>query len=350
MFKVSVVVPIYNVEKYLKQCIDSLLNQTLKDIEIVLVDDGTRDNSGKIADGYGSRYDNIKVIHQDNRGLGPARNTGIENATGEYIAFVDGDDWVQLDMYEKLYKIAKRNDCDIVVSGHCDYKNGVPVATKKHPLSGQFFSSKEEISKIRKCLFGHYPEDKVVEAFPMSVCMSLYKREVINRFNLRFQKILSEDTIFNIAAYSCAKTISFVAYTDYCYRKEEQASITKSLSLNKKSQFKEFLRTLRDLAFEEDLECQIRAKRMAIDYCRLYVGIVDGTNLTIKEKKKYISEFVEDEEIRGCWKGYPVSTLPLQQRIFHLMIEHRFYFFALLLIRIRVILKNHINSKNQDKD
>ena len=156
----------------------------------------------------------------------------------------------------------------------CDYKNGVPIVTKKHPLSRQTFSSREEINRIRKSLFGHYPGDKEVEAFPMSVCMSLYRKDVIDRFNLRFRKILSEDTIFSIAAYSCAKKISFAPYTHYCYRKEEQASITKSLSPNKKIQFKDFLIALRDLALEEDLECQIRAKRMAIDYCRLYVGIV----------------------------------------------------------------------------
>ncbi len=338
--KVSVIVPIYNVEKYLKQCIDSLLNQTLKDIEIVLIDDGTKDNSDKIADEYKSKFDNVKVIHQENGGLGPARNTGIQNATGEYLTFVDGDDWVQPDMYEKLYEVAKKNNCDIVVSGHCDYKNGVPVVTKIHPLSGKTFSSKEEIKKIRKNLFGHYPGDKEVEAFPMSVCMSLYKRDIINKFHLRFKKILSEDTMFNIAAYNCAKTISFVSYTDYCYRKEEQASITQSLSSNKQIQFKEFLITLRDLAArEDDPECEIRAKRMAIDYCRLYVGIVEGTNLTKKEKKKYISEFVEDNELIQCWKGYPISTLPLQQKIFHIMIEYRLYMLALLMTRIRMFLK-----------
>ena len=103
---------------------------------------------------------------------------------------------------------------------------------------------------------------------------------------------------------------------------------------------------LRDLALEEDLECQIRAKRMAIDYCRLYVGIVAGTDLDIKEKKKYIREFVEDQEILECCNGYPISTLPLQQRIFHLMIEHRFSFGVLLLVKIRVALKNYRNSKN----
>lgn len=338
--KVSVVVPIYNVENYLKQCVDSLLNQTLDNIEIILVNDGTQDSSGKIADEYGDMFQNVKVIHQKNAGLGPARNTGIENATGEYIAFVDADDWVQPDMYEKLYETAKKNNCDIVVSGHCDYKNGVPVVIKKHPLSGKIFSSKEEIKKVRKNLFGHYPGDREVEAFPMSACMSLYNRDVINKYHLRFKKILSEDTIFNIATYNCANTISFVPYTDYCYRKEEQASITKSLSSNKQMQFKEFLVTLKDLALEEDdLECQIRAKRMAIDYCRLYVGIVDDAKLSYKEKINYIKKFFEDNELIQCWEGYPIKTLPFQQKIFQIMVEQKIYRIALLMCQLRKILK-----------
>lgn len=339
--KVSVVVPIYNVEKYLKQCVDSLLNQTLKDIEIILVDDGAKDGSGKIVDEYKNKFTNVKVIHQANGGLGPARNTGIENATGEYIAFVDGDDWVQSNMYEKLYVAAQKSNSDIVVSGHCDYKNGVPVVTKKHPLAGKTFNSEKDIKKIRKNLFGHYPGENTVEAFPMSVCMSLYKREIIDNFHLRFRNILSEDTIFNINAYNYAKMITFVSYTDYCYRKEEQDSITKSLSSDKRVQFKEFLMTLRDLALKEnDLECQIRAKRMAIDYCRFYVGIVEGANLTNKKKKKYISEFAEDKELIQCWKGYPISTLPLQQKLFYILMEHKFYAATLLMTRIRMALKN----------
>ncbi|HFD6724085.1 TPA: glycosyltransferase family 2 protein, partial [Enterococcus faecium] len=120
---VSVIVPIYNVEKYLRKCVDSLLSQTLKEIEIVLVDDGSPDASGEIADEYQKKYSNVKTIHRENGGLGPARNTGIENATGEYVAFLDSDDWVESDMYEKLYLVASKENADIVVSGHCDFAN-----------------------------------------------------------------------------------------------------------------------------------------------------------------------------------------------------------------------------------
>lgn len=113
--KVSIVVPIYNVEKYLKNCVDSLLNQTLEDIEIILVDDGSPDKSGEIADEYMRNEKRIKVVHQSNAGLGPARNSGMAVATGEYIGFIDSDDWTQPEMFERLYEAAVLENADIVV-------------------------------------------------------------------------------------------------------------------------------------------------------------------------------------------------------------------------------------------
>lgn len=102
--ELTVVVPVYNVEKYLGKCIDSILDQTLAVDEIILVDDGSKDKSGEIADEYAARYENIKVIHQKNGGLSAARNTGIDAATKEYIAFVDSDDYIDSAMYERLCK------------------------------------------------------------------------------------------------------------------------------------------------------------------------------------------------------------------------------------------------------
>ena len=99
MYKVTVVVPVYNVEKYLIRCIESLINQTLKEIEIILVNDGSKDKSGKICEKYALKYKNIKVIHQLNKGLSGARNTGIKIAQGEYVGFVDSDDYVEKDMF-----------------------------------------------------------------------------------------------------------------------------------------------------------------------------------------------------------------------------------------------------------
>ena len=119
--KVSIIVPIYNVEKYIGKCIESIMNQTLKDIEVILVNDGSTDKSGKIADKYASIDNRIKVIHQKNLGQGVARNKGIEISNGKFIGFVDSDDWIDLDMYERLYNSICENDADIGVCSRRGY-------------------------------------------------------------------------------------------------------------------------------------------------------------------------------------------------------------------------------------
>ncbi len=112
---ISVIVPVYNVEKYLNLCVNSILNQSYKNLEIILVDDGSPDNCPKICDEYEKLDPRIKVIHKENGGLSDARNAGIEVATGEYIGFVDSDDYIAPDMYDSLYKIITENDCDMAV-------------------------------------------------------------------------------------------------------------------------------------------------------------------------------------------------------------------------------------------
>ena len=115
--KVSIILPIYNVEKYLDRCVDSLLNQTLKDIEIIMVDDGSPDNCPQMCDEYAKKDRRVKVVHKKNGGLGFARNSGLDIANGEYVAFVDSDDYVGLDMYKTLYDRAEVDKCDAVFCG-----------------------------------------------------------------------------------------------------------------------------------------------------------------------------------------------------------------------------------------
>lgn len=115
--RISVIVPVYNVEKYLEKCLDSLVNQTLKDIEIICINDGSTDKSGEILCSYAQRYSQIVVLNQLNKGQSAARNYGITMANGEYLGFVDSDDWVDLDYFEKLYTAAKKYECDIACAG-----------------------------------------------------------------------------------------------------------------------------------------------------------------------------------------------------------------------------------------
>ncbi|MGI6117416.1 MAG: glycosyltransferase family 2 protein [Bilifractor sp.] len=338
--KVSVIVPIYNEKKYLGKCVDSLRKQTLQEIEIILVDDGSTDGSGELADELARQDSRIRVVHRENGGLGPARSTGLDHARGRYAAFVDSDDWVRPRMYEKLYAKAEEKSADIVVSGHRDMVGGRAVRVHRHPLAGQTFSGREEIDAVRRRLYGHSPEETETEAFPMSVCMSLYRRSVIEERHLRFRPILSEDTVFNLSAYHCAGVISFTPWTDYCYRKEQQTSITHSFSGEKLKQYEEFLVFLaKEARAEHDPECVMRARRTAIDYCRLYTGIVGHSSDSFADKKRYVREFAENPRIRRCRKGYPVKTLPVQQRIFQSCIDHRLYGTALLLCGMRERLR-----------
>lgn len=345
--RVSIVVPIYGVEKYLEQCVDSLLDQTLQDIEIILVDDGSPDHSGEIADDYAKRDARVKVIHQKNAGLGPARNAGMAIATGEYVGFVDSDDWVLPGMYEELYKTAIRDGADIVVSGHCDVTNGKVTKVKRHPLAGKMITDKSEILSVRKNLYGHGFFDTSVEAFPMSVWMSVYRNSFIKENRLNFRKIMSEDTIFNLDAYKCANVVSFTGGTDYRYRKEAQESITQTFSEKKRQCYNEFLSVLKQLAASEnDEDCILRAKRTAIDYCRLYVGLVGEAGGSLSTKIEFIKDYAEDESMKYYWDNYPVKYLPIQQRIFHWMIVHKWYGTALCLNWIRQELKKRRRVTN----
>lgn len=119
---ISIIVPVYNVEPYLRKCLDSILGQTYRDLEILIIDDGSTDGSGEICDEYAGKDDRIKVFHTENKGLSAARNLGLDNATGDWIGFVDSDDWIEPDMYEVLLRKAEETGADVVECGcHADY-------------------------------------------------------------------------------------------------------------------------------------------------------------------------------------------------------------------------------------
>lgn len=333
MPKVSVIVPIYGVEPYLSQCVESLRVQTLQSLEILLVDDGSPDNCGLIADDFARQDSRIRVLHQENAGLGPARNAGLAMARGEYVAFVDGDDWVEPTMYEELYRAAKTTGADIAVSGHRDMARGRELAKKPHPLAGQILSS-GALFRARQALYGPAAGEA---ALPGSVCMSLYRREWVECRNLRFRKLLSEDVFFNLDAYGCAGRVVFTGGTGYCYRKEGQSSITHSFSPEKQTQYREFLTALWKQA--EGEQCTLRVKGTALGIARMYAGQVAAAPLPLAEKRKLLRKFWDDPEICRYWADYPVEMLPPGQRIFHRFLQERHYLAALGCCRLRQWLK-----------
>lgn len=200
--KVSVVVPVYNTEKYLRRCLDSLVNQTLKDIEIIIINDNSPDNSKLILDEYEKKYkDKIKVFHnKTNKGIGYNRNLGIKKATGEYIAFVDSDDWVNETMYEKMYNKAKKDNLDLVV---CNF----------HKMLEKENDESEEIEPHYKL---KYFEDTVLKDKPelllevnLAPWNKLYKKELLSGVEFP-EKLKYEDAIVVVKAMARAKKIGMV--------------------------------------------------------------------------------------------------------------------------------------------
>lgn len=226
MSLVSVIIPVYNAEKSLSKCIDSIINQTYRTIEILLINDGSTDNSSNICDCYGYKDARIKVIHLKNKGVANARNTGIDVAKGKYIQFVDSDDWLEEDAIEEALKAIELNKADMVIFGFI--RHLTPQNYSEYKLSDSFLNTlkKEEIFKKLGSLINN-------EMFN-SVWNKLYKRAIIVdkdiRFNVDYQN--GEDFMFNMDYIKHINSISICKKCLYHYNNTQQ-SLSKSLSLKK---------------------------------------------------------------------------------------------------------------------
>lgn len=147
--KISIIVPVYNVERYLNRCVDSIITQTYKNLEIILVDDGANDSSAKICDEYKQKDNRIIVIHKKNGGLSDARNAGIDAASGKYIGFVDSDDWIENKMYEDLYNIITKHNANIAICGFCRTANQNEKIEQKRELITEY-TREQAIDELHK--------------------------------------------------------------------------------------------------------------------------------------------------------------------------------------------------------
>lgn len=216
MYSVSVIIPIYNVEGYLRQCLDSVVNQILKDIEIILVDDGSTDSSPRICDEYASKDSRIKVIHKQNEGLGKAYNVGLDNATAEYIGLIESDDFIELDMFEGLYNEAVSNNLDVIRSDFYLY-------TTKDNSNEEFDQSWVKHNEVY-CPIEDEP--KVFLQKP-SIWANLYNAEFLRKNDIKFLETRGasyQDVSFSFKVYACAKRYKMINNRYVHYRIDNENS------------------------------------------------------------------------------------------------------------------------------
>lgn len=216
--KVSIIAPVYNVEKYISICLDSLLEQTHQNIEIILVDDGSQDNSGGIADKYAEIDKRIKVIHKENEGVSVARNVGIENSTGDYICFVDSDDYVMPDYVEYLLKLI--NDADVALTTRMFGNFDTEQVTNETETT---VTAEEAAVKM------------LVYDIPIGVYCKIFKKEFLEEKNVRFNRnlFIGEGFNFNIDALQRANKVVLGNRKIYYYRRDNEMSATTKFSIEK---------------------------------------------------------------------------------------------------------------------
>lgn len=311
---ISVIVPVYNVEKYINRCLETIIHQTYKNLEIILIDDGTKDKSGSICEEYAKKDSRIKVIHKDNEGLGLTRNVGLENAKGKYISFLDSDDYIELDMYEKMHNALYENNVDAVL---CNYKR----RQKNNTFIYHCTNFKDEIYEENKVqnelllsICGN-PKYKIVVG---SVCCVLYKKEIIDKYTIRFlneREYVSEDVIFNYMYFKKCKRIQFLKDDLYIYC-ENEGSLTKKYNPDKVQKFKNLYNILKKEIDTNKEDYYYGLDTLYIGYMR--VAIIQEVRLNPNKKmiKKNIRDLCNDELLCKILKIYDTKYMTTKQKIF----------------------------------
>lgn len=321
-YKLSIIVPVYGVEKYIDKCLDSLVKQSLKEIEIIVVNDGTKDNSQKIIDKYVKKYpDKIKSYIKENGGQGSARNYGLKKATGEYIGYVDSDDFVEKDMYKKLYDKAKENNYDIVVCGNYNV-------------------SEDYQNKNIDAFINNYNTDLENIFFgKMAVWNKIYKRDILIKNKLEFkEKVWYEDLAFTLKAIMNSNTFAFIDEPLYDYLIREGSTMNNSnvqRNLEILDAFDDILSYIKHNKKEEYFD---KVEFLAIDhiYISAIVRILKA-NADNKIKKETVNELI-------CYmnKNFPnyknnkyINTLSRNRKIIYKLINLKMYNLVNLIFKIK---------------
>ena len=225
MPEVSIIVPIYNAEKSIARCIDSILSQEYTDFELILCDDGSTDKSGQIIDEYREKDERIRVLHKENTGVSDTRNQGIAVAKGKYIQFLDADDWITVDATKLLVRTMKEGGCDLVISDF--YRVIGDRISHKGDIDADGILTQEE--------FAEYMMVNPADFYYGVLWNKLYKREIIEKYHLKMDESVSwcEDFLFNLEYLLHTKRIAALQVPIYYYMKTEGSLATQGINLSK---------------------------------------------------------------------------------------------------------------------
>ena len=339
MPKVSIVIPVYNMEKYLARCMDSIFAQTLTDWEAILVDDGGSDASVSMCDDYAKMDERVKVLHKPNGGLTSAWKAGSLMAQGEYIGYVDSDDYIAADMYERLYQEAVKEDADIACCG------------LKHVYEQKDHEEWDEQMEFSRTVFT--PGELVEEMFPVLIndgrffgrhlqpnrVTKLVKRELVQKnLPLCDDKVsIGEDYQFSLCMFLDAKEVAavkdFFPYIDYIYG--DSMTLKYDDKYMDKIQIKsENLSRISDEKGIYDLKPQILNDFLCLTVLHIKGGIYKKKSAPYKEHRRDMAGVREREDVKKALYGHTMDKLTLAEKLFFFLLKHRMYFCIYMAVKI----------------
>ena len=335
---VSVIIPVFNVEKYLSNCVNSVLNQSYANLEVILVDDGSTDNSGSLCDEFQRRDDRVKVYHKPNEGLGYTRNFGIDHASGKYIMLLDSDDYIELEMIQRMYDRAIENSADLVVEGYVKVSESGDILFKD-TYSEALLTGDAVKNEFLPRMIGSLPGKK--DSIFTTANAKLYCREVLNKYNLRFPSeriIQSEDLAFQLNAAPYFKRVYVSGDSGYFYRANPKSLTT----IYKESRFDECIKVYKYVIEKIDSlnlpqSAKYRAAKMLFVQTK---SAVFQENWKINKKSYHqsylrIKDILDNKCLSEAISEYPVSEMSFQQRVFVLMLKYRTAFLLNALVQLK---------------
>lgn len=322
--KVSIIVPVYNVKDYLDKCLNTLVNQTMKDIEIIIVNDGSTDDSGKIIDQFAKKYSKlIKVLNQQNQGLSDARNNGMKLATADYVMFVDSDDYLNLDAVEKAYNKITTEKADVVIFGNNVVDETGNIISSTYPCQMIY---NDELEKI---IFGN-----------MCAWNKIYKKSLIEKNNFKFRsKVWYEDLDYSFKVLVKATKTSFLEENLYNYLIRAN-SIMNSQKANRNLEILDAIDEIISYAIKQSI---YKKYYNVIEYlCFYHVYLCATTrviNMKIKrsQKKELIGKFIDftNENFPEFKKNCYLNKMPTNKKIIYKLINLKQYWLIKLIFMIK---------------
>lgn len=334
---ISVIVPVYNVEKYFARCIDSITSQTYGNLEIILVDDGSKDSSGSLCDKAAENDNRIKVIHKDNAGLGFARNSGLEIATGKYVAFIDGDDYIGQSHIQTMLERIHATSADTCMGGYTKVYS-LDKVKHKHVLNGNIIHKDVKNTILpRMCGADAQGQDYI----EMSVCMVLLSMRIIREHRLRFhseREFISEDLVFDFDYYPYSECVCITDQTDYYYCDNMDSLTTRYRGNRYQSELALF-----------DYLCKRATDLNIFDICfpRLQNTLLAIARYSVKLEYKFenvngsvianenVRKICTDSVFKKTYKSYDVSGIRKASKMVMFLMMRELYLPLKLIMRIK---------------